>query len=61
MPELIQSEVRPTLDSDPESDATLAAIDRGLEDLAQGNVTNIDEVRKLIPVWISEFASRGKR
>lgn len=36
---------------------TLAAIDRGIEDADGGRVVAVDEVRKMIPEWISKFES----
>jgi len=41
--------------------ATLAAIDRGLEDADHGRTLPIDEVRKMIPQWISKFESQKSR
>ncbi len=41
--------------------ATLAAIDRGIEDADEGRAVPIDEVRKTIPKWISEFESQRPR
>ncbi len=40
---------------------TLAAIDRGIQDADQGRTVPIDEVRKLIPDWISKFALQKPR
>ena len=40
---------------------TLAAIDRGIEDADAGRAVPIDEVRRLIPKWISKFESRKPR
>jgi predicted transcriptional regulator len=40
---------------------TLAAIDRGIEDAHEGRTMSIDEVRKLIPKWISKFESQKPR
>jgi predicted transcriptional regulator len=37
---------------------TLAAIDRGIKDANEGRTISIDEVRKLIPQWISKFESQ---
>ena len=34
---------------------TLAAIDRGIQDADEGRTVSVDEVRKLIPQWISKF------
>jgi len=36
---------------------TLAAIDRGIADADDGRIVPIEEVRKLIPEWISKFES----
>jgi predicted transcriptional regulator len=36
---------------------TLAAIDRGIADADAGRAVPLEEVRKLIPQWISKFAS----
>jgi predicted transcriptional regulator len=41
--------------------ATLAAIDRGIKDAAEGRMVPIDEVRKMIPTWISKFESLKPR
>jgi predicted transcriptional regulator len=40
---------------------TLAAIDRGIKDADEGRTVSIDEVRKMIPKWISKFESRKPR
>ena len=37
---------------------TLAAIDRGIKDADEGRTVSIDEVRKMIPKWISKFESQ---
>ena len=47
--------------TDEEDDATLAAIDRGIEDADEGRTVPLEEVRKMIPKWISKFESRKKR
>ena len=47
--------------TDEEDDATLAAIDRGIKDADEGRTVPLDEVRKMIPEWISQFESRKKR
>jgi len=44
-----------------EDDATLAAIDRGVKDADAGRTVPLEEVRKMIPEWISKFESRKKR
>ena len=41
--------------------ATLAAIDRGIKDAKEGRTVSIDEVRKMIPKWISKFESQKPR
>jgi predicted transcriptional regulator len=41
--------------------ATLAAIDRGIKDADEGRAVPIDEVRKMIPEWISKFESQKPR
>jgi predicted transcriptional regulator len=41
--------------------ATLAAIDRGVKDAEEGRTVSIDEVRKMIPKWISKFESQKPR
>jgi predicted transcriptional regulator len=40
---------------------TLAAIDRGIKDADEGRTVSIDEVRKMIPEWISKFESQKPR
>jgi predicted transcriptional regulator len=40
---------------------TLAAIDRGIADADNGRTVSIEEVRKLIPEWISKFESQKPR
>jgi predicted transcriptional regulator len=44
-----------------EDDATLAAIDQGAQDAAAGRTLPIEEVRKLLPQWISASSSPKKR
>lgn len=39
---------------------TLAAIDRGILDANEGRTVSVDEVRKLIPRWISKFESQQR-
>lgn len=39
---------------------TLAAIDRGIADADAGRTVSLDEARKMIPEWISKFASRKR-
>ena len=40
---------------------TLAAIDCGIKDADEGRTVPIDEVRKMIPKWISKFESQLPR
>jgi predicted transcriptional regulator len=40
---------------------TLAAIDRGIKDADEGRTVSIDEVRTMIPKWISKFESQKPR
>jgi predicted transcriptional regulator len=47
--------------TDEEDDATLAAIDRGIEDADEGRTVPLEEVRKMIPEWILKFESRKRR
>lgn len=39
----------------------LTAIDRGIKDADEGRSVSIDEVRKMIPQWISKFESQKPR
>jgi hypothetical protein len=40
---------------------TSAAIDRGIKDAEEGRTLSLDEVRKMIPKWISQFESQKPR
>jgi predicted transcriptional regulator len=40
---------------------TLAAIDRGIKEADLGRTIPVDEVRKLVPQWISKFESQKRR
>jgi predicted transcriptional regulator len=40
---------------------TLAAIDRGIKDADEGRTVSLDELRKMIPEWISKFESHTRR
>jgi len=39
-------------------DRTRAAIDRGVQDADSGRTVSVDDVRKMIPKWLSKFASQ---
>ena len=39
----------------------LAAIDRGIKDADEGRTVSIEDVRKLMPTWISKFESQKPR
>jgi predicted transcriptional regulator len=40
---------------------TLAAIDRGIKAAGEGHTVPLEEVRKTIPKWISQFESQTRR
>ena len=40
---------------------TAAAIERGIKAADEGRTFSLDEVRKMIPEWISKFESRKRR
>jgi predicted transcriptional regulator len=44
-----------------EDEETLAAIDEGVRDAAAGRTVPIEEVRKLLPQWITDSSSRKER
>ena len=46
---------------DEEDEETLAGIDEGVRDAEAGRTVPIEEVRKLLPQWITESSSRKKR
>ena len=46
---------------DDEDEKTLAAIDEGLRDAKAGRMVPIEEVRKLLPKWITASSSRKER
>lgn len=47
--------------TEEEDEETLAAIDRGIKDTDEGRTVSSDDVRKMIPEWISKFDSRNRR
>jgi predicted transcriptional regulator len=40
---------------------SLAAIDRGIRDADEGRTVSVDELRLMIPKWISKFESQNPR
>ncbi len=46
---------------DEEDEATLAAIEEGIKAADEGRVVSEEEVRKLIPQWISKFSTQTPR
>jgi predicted transcriptional regulator len=44
-----------------EDEETLAAIDEGIRDAESGRTVPIEEVRKLLPKWITDSSSRKER
>lgn len=46
---------------DEEDEETLAAIDEGIRDAEAGRTVPIEEVRKLLPRWITGSSSRKER
>lgn len=46
---------------DEEDEATLAAIDEGLRDAKSGRTVSVEQVRELLPKWISASSSRKER
>ena len=51
----------PATDSVEVDADTLAAIDRGIKDADECRTVPIDEVRMMIPKWISKFESQKPR
>jgi hypothetical protein len=47
--------------TEEEDEETLAAIERGIRAADEGRTVPIDEVRKMIPTWISRLDSRNRR
>lgn len=52
---------KPELVRDDKDEKTLAAIDEGLRDAKAGRTVPIEEVRKLLPKWITASSSRKER
>lgn len=52
---------KPAPVQDEEDRATLAAIDEGLRDAKAGRTVPVEQVRKLLPKWISASSSRKGR
>ena len=46
---------------DEEDEETLACIDEGLRDAELGRTVPIEEVRRLLPQWITDSSSRKER
>ena len=46
---------------DEEDETTLAAIDEGLRDVKSGRTVSVEQVRELLPKWISASSSRKER
>jgi len=51
----------PTPALDDEDEETLAAIDEGIRDAEASRTVSIDEVRKLLPQWITASSSPKER
>jgi len=52
---------KPVPTADDEDEGTLAAIDQGVRDAKAGRTVPVEEVRKLMPQWITDSSSRKKR
>ena len=46
---------------DEEDEETLACIEEGIRDADAGRTVSIEDVRKLLPKWIANSASRKER
>jgi len=46
---------------DDEDEATLIAIDEGIRDAKSGRTVSLEQVRELLPKWISASSSRKER
>jgi len=51
----------PTPIDEEEDEETLAAIDEGIGDAEAGRTVPLEEVRKLLPKWITASSSRKER
>jgi predicted transcriptional regulator len=51
----------PTAIDEEEDDETLAAIDEGIGDAELGHTVPLEEVRRLLPEWITSSSSRKGR
>jgi predicted transcriptional regulator len=51
----------PTPVDEEEDEGTLAAIDEGVRDAEAGRTVPIEEVRRLLPEWITTSSSRKER
>ena len=49
-----------SIDED-EDEETVTAIDEGIRDAAAGRTFSIEEVRKLLPTWVTDSFSRKER
>jgi predicted transcriptional regulator len=61
MAELTLDLSQPIPIADEEDQETLDAIDRGIQAADEGRTVPIEEVRKMIPRWISELKSQNRR
>jgi predicted transcriptional regulator len=52
---------KPTPAIDDEDEATLAAIDDGIRDAKAGRTVDLEQVRKLMPQWITASSSPKER
>jgi predicted transcriptional regulator len=52
---------KPVPATDDEDEATLAAIDGGIRDAKAGRTVPAEEVRKLLPQWITDSSTPEKR
>jgi predicted transcriptional regulator len=51
----------PTSIDEQEDEEALAAVDEGIRDAEAGRTAPIEEVRKLLPQWITASSSRKER